>query len=77
MSNTMYFLRKTSMNYIERKLIEQLNLKLCYNNKKERIFKNNELLITCKDKFISILIYDEDDRKKAYNIVNRISKIES
>ena len=50
MNNTMYILRKKSMNYIERKLLEQSDLKLCFKNKKERIFKNDELLITCKDK---------------------------
>ena len=42
MNNTMYILRKKSMNYIERKLVEQSDLKLCFKNKKERIFKNDE-----------------------------------
>ncbi len=74
MNNTMYFLRRKSFNYIERELIQQFDLKLCYKNKKEIIFKNNELLITCKEKFISVLIYDEDDRNKVYKIVDWISK---
>ena len=74
MNNTMYFLRKKSFNYIERELIRQFDLRLCYKNKQESIFKNNELLITCKDKFISVLIYDKDDRNKVNEIVDWISK---
>lgn len=74
MNNTMYFLRRKSFDYIERELTRQFDLKLCYKNKKESIFKNNELLVTCKDKFISVLIYDEDDRNKIYEIVDWISK---
>lgn len=62
------------MNYIEQKLIQQFNFRLCYKNKKERIFKNNELLITCKDKFILVFIYGEYDRSKIYDILNWISK---
>lgn len=74
MNNTMYFLRRKSFDYIERELTRQFDLKLCYKNRKESIFKNNELLVTCKDKFISVLIYDEDDRNKIYEIVDWISK---
>lgn len=74
MNNTMYFLRKKSMNYIERKLIGQFNLKLCYKNRMERIFKDDELLITCKDKYIMVLIYANCNRNKAYNIAKWISK---
>ena len=47
MSNTMYILRKKNINYIEKKLVDQCGLKLCFKNKKERIFKNDEVLITC------------------------------
>ena len=50
MSNTMYILRKKNINYIEKKLVDQCGLKLCFKNKKERIFKNDEVLITCKKK---------------------------
>ena len=71
--NTMYILRKKNINYIEKKLVDQCGLKLCFKNKKERIFKNDEVLITCKKKYISILFYDEAQKSKAYNIANRIS----
>ena len=37
MSNTMYILRKKNINYIEKKLVDQCGLKLCFKNKKERI----------------------------------------
>lgn len=74
MNNTMYFLRRKSISYIEQEFIRKFDLKLCYKNKRESIFKNNELLITCKDKFISVLIYEKDDRNKVYEIVNWISK---
>jgi hypothetical protein len=73
MNNTIYILRKRSMNYIEHKLVEQSDLKLCFKNKKERIFKNEELLITCKDKYISVLVYNDGDKSKANGIVNLIS----
>ena len=73
MNNTMYFLRKKSMNYIEWKLNGQFDLKLCFKDKKERIFKNSELLITCKNKYISVLIYDDSDKDKVDNIINLIS----
>lgn len=73
MNNTMYILRKKSMNYIERKLVEQSDLKLCFKNKKERIFKNDELLITCKDKYIAVLVYNESYKDKANSVVNLIS----
>lgn len=72
-NNTMYILRKKSMNYIERKLVEQSDLKLCFKNKKERIFKNDELLITCKDKYIAVLVYNESYKDKANSVVNLIS----
>ena len=73
MSNTMYILRKKNINYIEKKVVDHCGLKLCFKNKKERIFKNDEVLITCKKKYISILFYDEAQKSKAYNIANRIS----
>ena len=67
MNNTMYILRKKSMNYIERKLVEQSDLKLCFKN------KNDELLITCKDKYIAVLVYNESYKDKANSVVNLIS----
>lgn len=74
MNNTMYFLRKKNMRYIEQGLIEHFGLELCYKDKKEKILKNNKMLITCKNKYISILVYNYDNKKLAYNIANYMSK---
>lgn len=73
MNNTIYILRKKSMNYIEHKLVEQCDVKLCFKNKNERIFKNDKLLITCKNKYISILVYNESCKNRVSSIVNLIS----
>lgn len=59
MSKTLFFVRKKSMGYIEEKLVNQEGFELCYKKKNERIFRNKELLITCKNKYVSALIYDD------------------
>ena len=71
--NNIYFVRKKNLGYIQKKLVDQFGLRLCYKDKRERIFKNDELLITCKKKYISILVYDDVPKSKAYNIINHIS----
>lgn len=48
MNNTRYFLRKKHMSDIERELTERLNLSLCFKSKRESIYKNSELMVTCK-----------------------------
>lgn len=68
MNNSIYILRKKSINYIENKLLEQFNLKLCYRNDKESIFKNNDLVITCKEKYVLVLIYDYTNEYELRNI---------
>ena len=73
MSDTRYILRKKDMRDIERKLVEQFDFKLCFKNKKERIFKDDEFLITCKKKYISILVYEDEQKSKAQDIIKRIS----
>lgn len=73
MNNMMYIERKKSMNYIENKLVGQFDVNLCFKNKKERIFKNREMIITCKDKYISILVYDDRNENKARNVADLIS----
>lgn len=69
----MYIERKKSMGYIENKLVDQFEVSLGFKNKKERIFKNEEMLITCKDKYITILVYDDIYERKARNIADLIS----
>ena len=73
MNNAMYILRKKNMNYIQSKLVNQFGLKLCFKNKNERIYKNNEMLITCKNKYISIFIYNDIGESQAHEIANQIS----
>lgn len=73
MNNTIYVSRKKSMNYIEDKLVEQSDLKLCFRDEKERIFKNDELLVTCKDTYVTVLVYDESHKRKANAVINLIS----
>lgn len=73
MSDTMYIIRKKDLDCIEKNLTDNFGLKLCFKNKKERIFKNDELLITCKKKYISILVYNDEKKCKARIIVNCIS----
>lgn len=73
MDKVIYILRKRSKKHIKKTLTEQFNLKLCYDKKAEKIFKNNDILITCKKKYISILIYDESTQKVAKNIIQSIS----
>lgn len=73
MADTKYFLRKKSMDYIEHRLKEQLDLELCFKDKRERIFKNEEVLITCKGQYISILYYDDNKKDEVQKIVSMIS----
>lgn len=73
MADTKYFVRKRSMNDIEDRLDKQMGLELCFKDKKERIFRNNNLLITCKDKYISVLVYDENNKSEVRKIINMIS----
>lgn len=56
-ANTIYIQRKKSMRRIESTLVERLPLKLCYKNDKEMIFKNDDFLITCRNRFVSVLVY--------------------
>ena len=73
MSKTMYFLRKRPMDYIEHKLSEQFDLKLCFKNKTERIFKNNDLLVACRKKYIFVLVYNDTCNNIIYSVINLFS----
>lgn len=73
MNKTRYILRKKNKNYIEQVLLGQLDLQLCFKNRTERIFKNDKILITCKNKYISVLVYDNSYSNRVKEIVNLIS----
>ncbi len=73
MSETLYILRKKSINYIEHELVNQFGLKMCFKNGKERIFKNTELLVKCHGKYVSVLIYDNSYKNMSYQIRDLVS----
>ena len=64
------------MDSIEEMLVEYFKLELCFKNKAERIFKNAELLITCKNKYVSVLVYDEGHSKESAGIINFLNTTE-
>lgn len=76
MNNTIYISRSKSMDSIEEMLIRYFKLELCLKNKTERIFKNAELLITCKNKYVSVLVYDEVYNKNCAEIINFLNTTE-
>ncbi len=70
MNNTRYFLRKKHMSDIERELTERLNLSLCFKSKRESIYKNSELMVTCKKKYVSVLVFNDRNKSKLSYIEN-------
>jgi len=72
MSSTMYFLRRKSMKQIEQDVTEKFNVELCYKNNKERVFKSQDLLITCRSKYILVLVYDNAQENQVRSISNSI-----
>ncbi len=42
-------------------LIEKYGLSVCYKDKKEEIFKNDNMLVDFKQKYITVLIYNDED----------------
>ena len=58
MSKIMYFLRKGVTSSTVDDLIQRYSLKRCFENKKERIFKNNDMIVELNPKYITVLVYD-------------------
>ena len=58
MSKIMYFLRKGITSSTVDDLIQRHNLRRCFENKKERIFKNNDMIVELNPKYITVLVYD-------------------
>lgn len=58
MSKIMYFLRKGVTSSTVDDLIQRHSLKRCFENKKERIFKNNDMIVELNPKYITVLVYD-------------------
>lgn len=53
MNGVSYFPKNKKTYYLARKIVAQYNLKECYNNgKNEQIFKNDNLLLSLKRKYV-------------------------
>ena len=74
MCKTKYILRNEKMKLIQNKLTKEFNMKLCFRSRNECIFKNDELLITCKNKYASILSLSATNPQKVKDIITLISK---
>ena len=65
MNNVSYFPKNKKTSYLAKKIVAQYNLKECYNNgKNDRIFKNDNLLLSLKRKYVfmcSLSIDKNDD----------------
>ena len=60
MGKTMYFLRKRS-SPTEEALIKKYDLKACFQKRREKIFKNNDVIIAYRAKYVTVLIYNAED----------------
>jgi len=74
MSKIVYFLRKSNMDKIEKSLHIYFKMTPCIKSKKEMVFENNDLLISCKKKYISVIYYDEIGEKKLNKLVEIFEK---
>lgn len=74
MNKKMYFLRKGISSDFIKKLGNAYSLDLVYKDKSEMIFKNNLLMIVCKKKYISVLVYDGGNYILTNDIINKFSK---
>ena len=74
MSKIVYFLRKSNMDKIEKSLHIYFKMTPCIKSKKEMVFENNDLLISCKKKYISVIYYDEIGKKKLNKLVEIFEK---
>lgn len=73
MDRTEYFLRKASLSKIENRLEHKYNMKTCYKKRKERIMKNSEIIVKCKDKYIAVFLLDDNSKEKYRDIKNEFS----
>lgn len=73
MSKAIYLLRKNDMNIIKNILLNNFNFELCYEKKREMILKNEEVLISCKKKYIFIYFYDNMSNQNINSIIEYIS----
>lgn len=69
MSKRMYFVRKRNALPLLDRLIKQYALKVSFHDKNEVILKNENFLVACKKKYISVLLYDAENQSLASEIV--------
>lgn len=68
MDRTEYFLRGTSFSKIEKRLDNMYKIKTCYKTRKERILKNNDIIVKCKNKYIAVFLLDDTSKDKYKDI---------
>ena len=61
MSNSLCMLRSRHLDKKLNQLVESYNLDLCYQDKSEKIFKSEDLLISLKRKYIFLYPLSDDD----------------
>ena len=61
MNNTLYLERNPHVDMQLKKLTETQGLVLCYRNRKQRIFKNEKVLVAENKKYIFLRVFSEDD----------------
>ncbi len=74
MNRTIYFLRKSKLSYMEQELINKYQLDLCLKKKNEMILKSNDLLISCRNKYIALLVYERSNEQKVVEISKFLEK---
>lgn len=60
MNNSLYMIRNRRLNRKLDQLIKDCNLDLCYQDRKEKIFKGDEFLISLKRKYMFLYSFSDD-----------------
>lgn len=77
MNNTGFYLRKKSFDSIEKELVGHFGLVLCFKNNEERLYKNENILVTCKKKYISVLEFNERNHGDNVDIIKYLSVVKN
>lgn len=69
------FRNKKKIKTLDEKLKNEYNLRLVYNDKRTKIYKNEDMILSCCKRFFTILFYHKEDNQKAYDIEDMIKNI--
>lgn len=58
MSNALYLVRNKRSEDKIGSLVQKYNLELCYDTKNEKVFKNENILLLLKKKYIFLQVFD-------------------